>query len=97
MAAGTGRTSATRTRRTKTSLSAAYSECSELQPRIAIKPSTLEGKPCVAGTRIPVSLVLRYIATNEDPVEGLGLTPKDIEDCLEFSALLCDYSAAERE
>ena len=95
MTLGPGETKVTT--RVKTSLSKAYSECSELQPGVAVKPSTLEGKPCVAGTRIPVSLVLRYIATNEDPIEGLGLTPQNVEDCLEFGALLCDYSVSERK
>ena len=88
MSSGTGRTAVSS--HTNNSPSGAYLECLEIQPGIAIKPSTLEGKPCVAGTRIPVSLVLRYIATNQDPIDGLGLTSKDVENCLEFSALLCE-------
>ena len=71
----------------------AYEECSALQPSIAATPNVLAGKPCVAGTRIPVSLVLRYLATGDDPVDDFGITPKDVEDCLEFAALLCDYSS----
>src|SRR3954454_20043291 len=31
-------------------------------PRIAVDPRVMSGKPCLRGTRVPVDLVLRYLA-----------------------------------
>ena len=73
------------------SLSVAYSECSGIDRGITSKPGTFQGKPCIAETRIPVAIVLRYLATNEDPIEDLGITQEDIDACLSFAARVCDY------
>lgn len=58
--------------------------------RITSLPETLEGKPCIRGTRIPVYLVLKALA---DPA-GLEkvfeaypeLEPEDIQAALNFAA-----------
>jgi uncharacterized protein (DUF433 family) len=54
----------------------------------------MSGEPCVAGTRIPVELVLRYLATGEPESEILsafpGLTAKDIRACIDFAARVAE-------
>ena len=70
-----------------------YAECAVARPTVSTNPRVLRGKPCVTRTRIPVALVLRYLATGEDPIEDLDLTSKDISDCLEYAAMVCDYAA----
>ena len=42
----------------------------ELQPRIHSDPAICHGRPCVRGTRVPVSVVLDNLAA--------GLTPDEI-------------------
>ena len=79
-------------RSVETPLSRVYQECSEMQPAVTCNTNVLRGKPRIAGTRIPVSLVLRYLATDDNPVDDLGITKEDVADCLEFAALVCDYS-----
>jgi uncharacterized protein (DUF433 family) len=54
----------------------------------------MSGEPCVAGTRIPVELVLRYLAAGEPESEILsafpGLTAKDIRACIDFAASVAE-------
>lgn len=62
--------------------------------RIVVNPRILVGKPVVRGTRIPVELVLKELASNLD-VETLleaypRLTEEDIAACLEYAAALVD-------
>jgi len=47
------------------------------------------GKPCLEGTRIPVELVLRYLAVGDDPIEDLHINKDDVKSCLEFAAIVC--------
>jgi uncharacterized protein (DUF433 family) len=58
--------------------------------RVSIDPGVMSGKPCVAGTRVPVELVLRYLAAGEPESEILsafpGLTAEDIRACIDFAA-----------
>jgi uncharacterized protein (DUF433 family) len=69
----------------------------DMQDRIAIDPEIHFGKPCVAGTRIPVQSVLELIR------EGLGfdqitrdyypdLQPADLRACVQYAI---DVLAAE--
>jgi uncharacterized protein (DUF433 family) len=37
--------------------------------RIESDPAILRGKPCFKGTRIPVALVLGYLAADKKPAE----------------------------
>ena len=81
----------------QTPLSEVYRECALDQPSVSADERVLRGKPRITGTRIPVALVLRYLATGDGPVGDLGITPKDVSDCLEYAAMVCDYSTAEYE
>jgi uncharacterized protein (DUF433 family) len=74
----------------QTAIAAVYAAAAEQNPHIGSNPNILSGKPCIKGTRIPVALVLRYLAVGDDPVEDLELTKKDVSDCLEFAATVCD-------
>jgi len=60
--------------------------------RITVDPQICGGQPCVRGLRIPVSLVLKYLAAGKTPAEIVGefpeLEPEDIGDCLRFAAWL---------
>lgn len=61
-----------------------------MRDRISIKPEVHFGKPCVAGTRIPVQSVLELVR------EGLtfaditrdyyaDLSPQDIQACIQYA------------
>ena len=62
----------------------------EIAERITIDPETMVGKPVVAGTRVPVELVLAKLAADPDPDEFfLGypeLTRDDVEACLRYAS-----------
>jgi uncharacterized protein (DUF433 family) len=64
------------------------------QDRIIINPRILAGKPVIKGTRIPVELVLEYLA--EDPnINTLfeafpRLTLADIKACLAYAQELVE-------
>jgi uncharacterized protein (DUF433 family) len=55
-------------------------------------PTILAGKPVVRGTRIPVEVVLEYLAHNPDFTELLAdyprLTMDDVKACLEYARIL---------
>ena len=57
----------------------------------------LRGKPCIKGTRIPVALVLGYLAARRDTTEILrefpGLTAEHIDACLDYARDLADFEA----
>jgi len=57
--------------------------------RITQDPDVLVGKPVVAGTRIPVALVLGRLAHNPDLAELFGaypeLTVEDVKACLSYA------------
>jgi len=68
-----------------------------MQERITVKPGVHFGKPCVAGTRIPVQSVLELVR------EGLSfadiiqdyypdLEPEDVRACIQYAM---DVVAAE--
>ena len=58
--------------------------------RIEINPDVMLGKPVVAGTRIPVELVLRKLgegATTDDLLDAYPrLTERDVHACLVYAA-----------
>ena len=63
--------------------------------RIEIKPGVLGGKPCVRGTRIPVTMVLELIAhgipfaqTVQDYYPQLSV--EDIQACVEYARMVVD-------
>lgn len=55
----------------------------------------LRGKPCIIGTRIPVSLILGYLAegyaTADIIKEFPDLTPTHISACLAYARDLSEY------
>jgi len=68
------------------------------QDHITSSPDVLKGKPRVKGTRIPVSLVLGYLAngttTEAIIAEFPDLTPDDIAACLSYARDLAEFEVA---
>ena len=60
-------------------------------------PDVLRGKPRIKGTRIPISLILRYLAagsTFEDIIKELpDLTNEQIAACLDYARDLSEFAA----
>ena len=60
-------------------------------------PQILHGKPCIQGTRIPVALVLGYLAAGRDTAaiqrEFPGLTAADVAACLDYARELAEFGA----
>ncbi len=65
--------------------------------RIVRDPEILAGKPVVKGTRIPVELVLNYLANNPDFHELFAdyprLTMDDVKACLAYAHALVEEGA----
>ena len=61
-------------------------------------PTVLRGKPRIKGTRIPVSLILGYLAANKSPdqiiAEFPDLTRDQIAACLDYARDLSDFEIA---
>ena len=68
-----------------------------LTERIKIDPAICTGKPCIAGTRIPVHIILDLLAADESTAGILraypGLSPDDIKACLQYAADLAEEEA----
>ncbi len=64
---------------------------------IVSDPEILRGKPCLKGTRIPVGLVLGYLAagkTAEDIIaEFPDLARAQIAACLDYARELAEFEA----
>jgi uncharacterized protein (DUF433 family) len=63
----------------------------EWRERISINPRVCGGSPCVAGTRVMVSVILDNLAEGEpyeSVMEGYHVTREDIRACLAFAAEL---------
>ena len=60
-------------------------------------PQILHGKPCIKGTRIPVALILGYLAARRDTAaiqrEFPDLKEDDIAACLDYARDLADFEA----
>jgi uncharacterized protein (DUF433 family) len=65
---------------------------------IVSDPQILRGKPCIKDTRIPVALILGYVASGRDAKairhEFPDLTSDDIAACLNYARDLADFEAA---
>jgi uncharacterized protein (DUF433 family) len=62
--------------------------------RIIVDPQILGGKPVVKGTRVPMELVLQYLANDPD-IETIfaafpHLTVEDIKACLSYAQELVE-------
>jgi uncharacterized protein (DUF433 family) len=64
---------------------------------IVSEPDVLQGKPRLKGTRIPVSLVLGYLANGSKPeqiiAEFEGLSLEQIAACLDYARDLAEFKA----
>ena len=64
---------------------------------IVSDPGMLRGKPCLKGTRIPVGLVLGYLAAGKNSeqiiVEFPDLTREHIAACLDYARDLAEFEA----
>jgi len=62
---------------------------------IVSDPEILRGKPRIKGTRIPVSLILGYLAAAETPesiiAEFPDLTREQISACLDYARDLAEF------
>lgn len=62
---------------------------------IVSTPDVLRGKPRIDGTRIPVALILGYLAAGSTLEDIIGefpdLTRADIAACLDYARDLADY------
>lgn len=62
---------------------------------IVSTPEILRGKPCIKGTRIPVSLLLGYLAagytTDEIIVEFPDIKTTPIYACLDYARDLAEF------
>ena len=61
-------------------------------------PQILRGKPCIKGTRIPVALILGYLAAGRDAAaiqrELPDLTEANVAACLDYARELAEFEAA---
>ena len=66
--------------------------------RISIDLSIHHGKPCIKGTRIPVALILGYLAAGRDTAaiqrEFPDLTEANVAACLDYARDLAEFEAA---
>ena len=68
------------------------------QDHIESTPTVLRGKPRIKGTRIPVSLILGYLAAEKSPdqiiAEFPDLTREQIAACLDYARVLAEFEIA---
>ncbi|HXG18371.1 MAG TPA: DUF433 domain-containing protein [Methylomirabilota bacterium] len=68
------------------------------QDYIESTATVLRGKPRIKGTRIPVSLVLGYLASGHSPEQIIAefpdLTKEHIAACLDYARELANFEAA---
>jgi len=63
----------------------------EIYPGVVVDPEIVHGKPVIAGTRVPVALVLGHLAagvTMEEMEREYGLSVKQVRDALGYAAQL---------
>jgi uncharacterized protein (DUF433 family) len=62
--------------------------------RITSNPNIMNGKACIRGMRITVSIVLNLLANGLDKKEIIELYPylehEDIDQCLQYAAYLAE-------
>ncbi|MDP2896745.1 MAG: DUF433 domain-containing protein [bacterium] len=61
-------------------------------------PNILRGKPRIKGTRIPVSLILGYLAAGQNPEQIIAEFPdlnhEQIAACLDYARDLAEFEVA---
>ena len=67
------------------------------QDHIESDPGVLRGKPCIRGTRIPVALILGYLAAGKNTQQVVDqfpdLTADDVAAALGYARDLADFEA----
>lgn len=65
---------------------------------IVSSPDVLRGKPRIEGTRIPVALILGYLAAGKSPMQVIDQFPdlsiEQVSACLDYARDLADFEAA---
>lgn len=65
---------------------------SELLARVSVDPKTCAGKPCIRGTRLPITIILDGLAEGLTPEQLREhypqLTVDDVRACLAYAAEL---------
>lgn len=65
---------------------------------IVSTPDVLRGKPRIKGTRIPVSLILGYLASGNTAEEVItefpDITKEQIDACLDYARHLAEFEVA---
>ena len=65
---------------------------------IESSPNVLRGKPRIKGTRIPVSLILGYLAAGHNPEQIIAEFPdlnrEQIAACLDYARELAEFEVA---
>ena len=60
-------------------------------------PAVLRGKPCIKGTRVPVALILGYLADRRTVTQIIAefpdVTEADIAACLDYARELAEFEA----
>lgn len=73
-------------------------QLTDWRDEIVSTPDVLRGKPRVKGTRIPVGLILGYLAMGRTPDEIIGefpdLTREKIAACLNYARDLAEFELA---
>jgi len=74
------------------------SSVSDWRDTVVSTPDVLHGKPRIKGTRVPVSLILGYLAAGRaaDDIrhEFPDLTPEQIAACLSYARDLSEFEVA---
>ncbi|MEX2307880.1 MAG: DUF433 domain-containing protein [Pirellulales bacterium] len=74
------------------------SELPDWRRHIVSTPDVLRGKPRIVDTRIPVALVLGYLASGADADEIIAefpdLRPEHIRACLDYARELAEFEVA---
>ena len=69
----------------------------EWRQYIVSTPEVLSGKPRITGTRVPVALILGYLASGSTPDEIIyefpDLKREHIAACLDYARELAEYKA----
>lgn len=64
-------------------------------PRISIDPDIMGGKACIAGTRVPVHIILGHLgsgATTKDLLAGYPfLTEADVQAAIAYAADIVEH------
>ncbi len=67
--------------------------------RLTVDPKVCGGQPCIRGLRVPVAVVLNYLAAGKTAPEIIGEFPEletdDIGECLRYAAWLASGRAVE--